>query len=153
MLINSAGIFGPPEQKLETLNFNDFKDTLMVNSLSGLKITQIIINVAKRNSLEMVLNISSDGGSMSRNNQGNAYIYRTSKSALNSITKNMSIDLFNKYKVIVFAIGPGNVKSGMNPEGVIETTVCADLIINLIAFHGKKLNGKFVDLLNKEIPW
>ena len=153
LLINNAGIFGPPEQKLETLNFNDFKDALMVNSLSGLKITQIIINVAKRNSLEMVVNISSDGGSMKINNQGNAYIYRTSKSALNSITKNMSIDLFNKYKVIVFAIGPGNVKSGMNPEGEIETTVCADLIINLIVFHGKKLNGKFVDLLNKEIPW
>jgi len=153
LLINNAGIFGPPEQKLETLNFNDFKDTLMVNSLSGLKITQIIINVAKHNSLEMVVNISSDGGSMKINNQGNAYIYRTSKSALNSITKNMSIDLFNKYKVIVFAIGPGNVKSGMNPGGVIETTVCADLIINLIVFHGKELNGKFVDLLNKEIPW
>ncbi len=60
LLINNAGIFGPAEQNLETLNFNDFKDTLMVNSLSGLKITQIIINVAKRNSLEMVVNISSD---------------------------------------------------------------------------------------------
>jgi len=65
----------------------------------------------------------------------------------------MSIDLFNKYKVIVFAIDPGNVKSGMNPGGMIETTVCADLIINLINFHGKELNGKFIDLLNKEIPW
>ena len=31
LLINSAGIFGPQEQKLETLNFNDFQDTLMVH--------------------------------------------------------------------------------------------------------------------------
>ena len=153
LLINSAGIFGPPEQKLETLNFNDFQDTLMVNSLSGLKITQLILNVAKKNALEMIVNISSDAGSMSKNNQGNAYIYRTSKSALNSITKNMSVDLFDKYNITVFAIDPGNVKSGMNPGGMIETSVCADLIINLITFHGKELNGKFVDLLNKEIPW
>ena len=153
MLINNAGIFGPPEQKLETLNFNDFQDTLMVNSLSGLKITQLILNVAKKNTLEMIVNISSDAGSMTKNNQGNAYIYRTSKSALNSLTKNMSVDLFKNYNIIVFAIDPGNVKSGMNPKGIIETAVCADLIINLITFHGRKLNGKFIDLLNKEIPW
>ena len=101
----------------------------------------------------MIVNISSDAGSMTKNNQGNAYIYRTSKSALNSLTKNMSVDLFKNYNIIVFAIDPGNVKSGMNPGGMIETTVCADLIINLIIFHGKELNGKFVDLLNKEIPW
>jgi len=153
LLINSAGIFGPPEQKLETLNFNDFQDTLMVNSLSGLKIIQLILNVAKKNTLEMIVNISSDAGSMTKNNQGNAYIYRTSKSALNSLTKNMSVDLFKNYNIIVFAIDPGNVKSGMNPKGIIETAVCADLIINLITFHGRKLNGKFIDLLNKEIPW
>ena len=65
----------------------------MVNSLSGLKIVQLILNAAKKNTLEMIVNISSDAGSMAKNNQGNAYIYRTSKSALNSITKNMSIDL------------------------------------------------------------
>ena len=95
-------IFGPPEQKLETLNFNDFQDTLMVNSLSGLKIIQLILNVAKKNTLEMIVNISSDAGSMTKNNQGNAYIYRTSKSALNSLTKNMSVDLFKNYNIIVF---------------------------------------------------
>ena len=153
LLINSAGIFGPREQKLETLNFNDFQNTLMINSLSGLKITQLILNEAKKDTLKMIVNISSDAGSVTQNNQGNAYIYRTSKSALNSITKNMSVDLFIKYKITVFAIDPGNVKSGMNPKGMIETDVCANLIINLITSYGKKLNGKFVDLLNKEIPW
>ena len=153
LLVNSAGVFGPGEQKLETLDFNDFQDTMMVNSFSGLKITQLILNEAKKNTLRMIVNISSDAGSMAKNNEGNAYIYRTSKSALNSITKNMSVDLFNKYKITVFAIDPGNVKSGMNPKGMIETDVCANLIINLITSYGKKLNGKFVDLLNKEIPW
>ena len=31
LLINSAGIFGPPEQKLETLNFNDFQKNIFNN--------------------------------------------------------------------------------------------------------------------------
>ena len=73
----------------------------MVNSLSGLKIIQIILNVGKKITLEMIVNISSDAGSMTKNNQGNAYIYRTSKSALNSLTKNMSVDLFKNYNKII----------------------------------------------------
>ena len=101
----------------------------------------------------MIVNISSEGGSITRNDEGNAYIYRTSKSALNSITKNMSLDLFKNYNIVVFAIDPGNVQSGMNPGGIVKTPVCANLIINIIASQGKKLNGKFINLLNKEIPW
>jgi short-subunit dehydrogenase len=155
LLINNAGIFGPPysEQKLENLNFQNFQDTLMINSLSVIKITQVILNAVKKNTLNMIVNISSEGGSITRNDEGNAYIYRTSKSALNSITKNMSLDLFKNYNIVVFAIDPGNVQSGMNPGGIVKTPVCANLIINIIASQGKKLNGKFINLLNKEIPW
>ena len=66
----------------------------MVNSISILNIIKIILNKKKNKSkLELIINISSDAGSINQNKDGDAYIYRTSKSALNSITKNLSIDL------------------------------------------------------------
>ena len=90
----------------------------MVNSLSIIKISQIILKNSKP---QIILNLSSDAGSISLNKSGDAYIYRTSKSALNSITKNMSIDLKKKYGTTVLAIDPGNVQSGMNSKGYMES--------------------------------
>jgi NAD(P)-dependent dehydrogenase (short-subunit alcohol dehydrogenase family) len=156
LILNCAGVSGPSfeNQKIENLNFEKFQEVLMVNSISILKIMQIILNnkLSKKN-LEILVNISSDAGSINLNNQGNAYMYRTSKTALNSITKNMSIDLMARFKTVVFAIDPGNVRSEMNPGGKLEADVCANLIINLISSNFQLLNGKFINLLGDELPW
>jgi NAD(P)-dependent dehydrogenase (short-subunit alcohol dehydrogenase family) len=156
LIFNCAGVFGPSfeDQQIEKLDFKKFHEVLMVNSISILKIIQIISkNKSSEKNLEFLVNISSDAGSIELNNQGNAYIYRTSKTALNSITKNMSIDLNNRFKTTVFAIDPGNVQSGMNPGGQIKADVCANLIIDLLSSNSQSLNGKFINLLGKEIAW
>ena len=36
---------------------------------------------------------------------------------ININKKNVSLDLYKKYKTIVFAIDPGNVQTNMNPGG------------------------------------
>lgn len=151
VIINCAGAFGSSRQNIEELDFEEFQEILMVNSLSILKIMQIILKQQKR--LKFVINISSDTGSISQNKEGKFYIYKTSKSTLNSITKNMSIDLFRRSKTIVFAIDPGNVQTGMNPGGLIKADKCAELIIEIISSNGPSLNGKFINLLKEEIPW
>ena len=156
LIFNCAGVFGGSfqDQQIEKLDFRKFQEVLMVNSFSILKIMQIILgDKSSTKNLQVLINISSDAGSIKLNNQGNAYIYRASKTALNSITKNMSIDLNARLKTIVFAIDPGNVQSGMNPGGQIKSEVCANLIIDLISSNVESFNGKFVDLLGKEIPW
>jgi NAD(P)-dependent dehydrogenase (short-subunit alcohol dehydrogenase family) len=156
LIINCAGVFGPSfeNQQIENLDFEKFQEVLMVNSISILKLIQIMLNhkISTKN-LELLVNISSDAGSIDLNNEGNAYMYRASKTALNSITKNMSIDLMARFKTIVFAIDPGNVQSGMNPGGTLKADVCANLIINLISSNVQLLNGKFVNLLGDELPW
>jgi short-subunit dehydrogenase len=93
LILNCAGVFGPSfeNQQIESLDFEKFQEVLMVNSISILKIIQIILNnkLSKKN-LEILVNISSDAGSIDLNNEGNAYMYRASKTALNSITKNIN---------------------------------------------------------------
>tara|TARA_B100000787_G_scaffold153356_1_gene127513 strand:- start:24 stop:794 length:771 start_codon:yes stop_codon:yes gene_type:complete len=155
IIFNCAGDFGGSfeEQEVENIDFNKFQKVLMVNAISILNIIKIILNKKKNKSkLELIVNISGMAGSIYHNKDGNAYIYRTSKSALNSITKNLSIDLNKKFGTTVFAIHPDNTKSGMNPGGYIETDNCAKLIIDLITTKSE-LNGKFVNLLGEEIFW
>ena len=156
LIFNCAGVFGGSfeDQQIEKLDFIKFQEVLMVNSFSILKIVQMILsNKSSTKNLEVLVNISSDAGSIRLNNQGNAYIYRASKTALNSITKNMSIDLNARFKTIVFAIDPGNVQTRMNPGGHIKSEVCANLIIDLVSSNVQSLNGKFINLLGEEIPW
>ena len=152
LIINCAGQFGSSNQSIENINFNYFLDILKLNSLSILKILQLMSSNGKIEYLKKIINISSHGGSIGENNEGNAYIYRTSKSALNSISKNLSIDLKKKFGTSIISIDPGNVKTGMNNKGFLSKEKCAEYIIDIIC-DNKDYNGKFIDLLKKEIPW
>ena len=151
VIFNCAGVYGGSyeEQSLEKLSIEKFKDVLMINALSVLKIVQIIL---KKSKPETIVNISSDAGSINLNNGGDHYFYRISKSTMNAITKNLSIDLSNKIGTTVFSVDPGNVSTNMNPKGLINPEECAKLILDLTS-RKKEFNGKFVNLLGQEIPW
>ena len=153
ILINNTGIWGSQNQDLEDLDYKIFEKTLRINALSALKFSEVILKNSRKNSLKIILNISSSGGSIENNNEGNAIIYRVSKTALNSITKNMSLYLKKKYNICCFAIDPGNVKTNLNQKGILDPETCANHIINIINQFNEDLNGKFIDLLKKEIPW
>lgn len=150
-IFNCAGVYGGTyeEQSVEKLSIEKFKDVLMVNALSVVQIVQIIL---KKSKPETIVNISSDAGSINLNNGGDHYFYRVSKSTMNAITKNLSIDLYNKIGTTVFSIDPGNVSTNMNPKGLISAEECAKLVLDLTSSK-KELNGKFVNLLGNEIPW
>ena len=91
-------------------------------------------------------------GAGTKNQIGNYYIYRATKAALNSISKNLSIDLNNN--IIVASLHPGSIKTKMNPSGIIEPEICAKQIINFIVDCNESLNGTFIDLQTlKKIEW
>ena len=152
LVFNCAGQFGSGNQSINNINFDNFLNIFKINSLSVLKILQLINNHNKMQFIKKIINISSDGGSIEKNNQGNAYIYRTSKSALNSISKNLSIDLKNKFGISVITIDPGNVKTNMNNKGYLNPDKCSEYLIDIV-MDNKDYNGKFINLLKKKIPW
>ncbi len=153
VIINCAGTFGSNNQSLENIDFDNLISVFKINSISIVKILQLMEKNNSIRSLSKIVNISSDGGSIKLNNQGNAYIYRLTKSALNSISKNLSVDLYNKYKTEVVTIDPGNVKTGMNPKGFLDADKCSEYILSLVFDKKNDVHGKFINLQNKEIPW
>ena len=152
LVFNCAGQFGSGNQSIDNINFDNFINILKINSLSVLKILQFINKHNKMRYIKKIINISSDGGSIEMNNQGNAYIYRTSKSALNSISKNLSIDLKKNYGISVITIDPGNVKTNMNNKGYLNPKKCSEYLVDIVS-DNKDYNGAFINLLKKKIPW
>lgn len=152
LIFNCAGQYGSINQSIEDIDFNNFVNILKLNSLSILKILQIIKKNNKIRFLKKIINISSKGGSVEMNVKGNAYIYRSSKSALNSISKNLSIDLYKQFGTSVITIDPGNVKTEMNTKGYLSKEKCAEYIIDIVC-EDEDYNGTFINLLKNKIPW
>ena len=50
-------------------------------------------------------------------------------------------------------ICPGNVKTNMNMNGILDADICAKNLINILESSNDELNGKFIDLKKTEIPW
>lgn len=154
LIINCAVSRSPKNDILGNINYHIFSKSLIVNALAVLKISEIVMQVSKQKNLETIVNLSSRMGSIKNNFKGNDYIYRVTKTALNAITKNMSINLLKKNGVKVFAVCPGNVRTQINPMALTKPETCALNLIHLISKATNKLNGKFIDLTNgKEISW
>jgi len=90
-------------------------------------------------------------GSISSNNNGNYYLYKSSKSLLNSITKNLSFDI--NQKINIFCLHPGDVKTKMNTGGLISPEIAARKIINISSDNNLNYRGKFIDLNGNILGW
>tara|TARA_Y100000996_G_C22384225_1_gene586387 strand:+ start:82 stop:825 length:744 start_codon:yes stop_codon:yes gene_type:complete len=149
IIINCAAIFGSNNQKIDDLLIEDFISVINVNVLAPVLLIQKSL---KSNSLKQIINVTSEMGSISNNKNGNYYLYRSSKSLLNAITKNLSIDL-KKNNINVLCIHPGDVKTKLNSAGLISAEMAAQKIINICSKNSFSLNGKFIDADLKNIKW
>ena len=113
----------------------------------------MIDNVTAGGRKQIVL-ISSRMGSMADNTtSGGAYLYRSSKAALNAVMRSLAVDLAD-HGVTIIAFHPGWVSTDMGGHDapvtpaasvhgmreVIETLTTAD-------------SGRFLDYEGKEVPW
>ncbi len=149
ILINCAATFGHQDQDLSNIEIENFKKILNINVFSPLKLIQI--SLGSKN-LEQIVNITSEMASISNNISGGFYYYRGSKTLLNSISKNLSLDLKNK-DINVFCIHPGNVKTKMNSSGIISPDISSQKIINIISENNSNLSGQFIGINKEIIKW
>ena len=148
IIINCAAVFGPKKQCVYDINYEEFLKIFSINVFSAIEIIKICL---RSNSLNQVVNISSDMGSINLNKQGNYYYYRLSKTLLNSFTKNLSIDFKNKFKT--YCIHPGSMKTKLNSGGILNSEYSARKIINIIAKNKVKNNGRFIDIDENNLDW
>ncbi|HAU1765507.1 TPA: SDR family oxidoreductase [Legionella pneumophila] len=120
LLINNAGISGEQGVTVGNVNRENFINVLNVNCISVVKICDALLPNVQRSEEKNILVISSRMGSISDNEQGRSYAYRSSKAALNCAIRSFAIDV-ESTGVHVMLIHPGWVKTDMGgPNGLVE---------------------------------
>jgi NAD(P)-dependent dehydrogenase (short-subunit alcohol dehydrogenase family) len=152
VLINNAGVYGPRSGFGQT-DYDEWADVLQVNTLAPLRMVERFVGHVQRSGEKTVVNISSRMGSIGQDTDGGAYIYRSSKAALNMVTKSLAVDLAAR-NVKVIALHPGWVETGIGGRGA---TLTPDESVagmrQVIAGIGPSDSGRFFNYDGTPIEW
>ncbi len=153
ILINNAGIYGSTKNTFGTVDVESWLQTFQVNTIAPLKMVEAFSEQLMMGKRKVVACMSSKMGSMADNGYGNSYIYRSSKAALNSVVKSLSIDLREK-NILVVALHPGWVKTDMGgADAEISTRESVLQIFNNLSGLNINDSGRFIDIDGTDIPW
>ena len=153
LIINNAGIFQDEQMEETILDPELWLDEIMINAIGPVVLSQKLKENIMSGNDKKIIFISSQMGSIDDNYSGGYYFYRTSKSALNSAAKSLSID-WKADGIAVLMLHPGWVRTdmgGSNAKLDIDTSVSKMLdVINSLDM-GK--TGAFLNYEGKKLEW
>ena len=153
LLINNAGVYGPVPDRLGDTDEQAWLETFRVNAIAPRQVVEALLPQLRRAANPCIALLSSKMGSMADNGSGGAYIYRSSKAALNAVGVSLARDLVNE-RILTLILHPGWVLTDMggpNAEITVAESVTAMLKTLDAASPGD--NGRFIDIDGSTIPW
>ena len=107
-------LFGP-EKSIRDIKIENFIKIFLVNTFGPALIGKYFLPLMTKNKKSVIAFLSARVGSISDNKLGGWYSYRASKSALNQIIKNFSIEAKRTNPSgIIIGLQPGTVKSKLS---------------------------------------
>ncbi len=153
ILINNAGYYGPKGYSLGNTDVNEWRKALEVNTIAPLKLTESLLPLIKSATHPKIVMVSSKVGSMTESTSGGGYIYRSSKAALNSVTKSLHNDL-SPLGIRCVALHPGWVQTDMGgPNALITAQESAQGLFNVIDTLSPDDSGKLITFDGKTLNW
>ncbi len=158
VLVNNAGTTGPkgaPEcmeySGIDNMDYAIWRDTLEVNLLGAFKVATAFRSHLAAAERGLLVNMSSDLGSMAQNTMGNMYSYRCSKTALNMMTKGLSIDC---PEFITVSMAPGWCRTELGGAGAeIDPVESVSEQIKALAGVTRTQSGTFIDRFGQPVAW
>ena len=152
LLINNAGILGP-RSLIEDPGYDEWLSVFQVNTLAPMRMVNRFADLVAQSDRKLIVNISSRMGSIACCSGGGQYIYRSSKAALNMVSKMLSLNLTER-GITVVMLHPGWVQTDMGGEGAtLAIDESRDHMMRVIAGLGPADNGRFLSYDGSEIPW
>jgi len=152
VLVNNAGVMGT-EDPLGSFKFEEFLETLNVNALGAVRVTQALLPNLRAGQGRRLIHITSGLGSIGDNRSGGYLDYRMSKAALNMLAVTLARDL-GPEGFISIALQPGWVQTDMGGPGArtpVEDSVGG--MLKVIDGLGPSDNGRFLGWSGSEMPW
>ncbi|MCL1079704.1 SDR family oxidoreductase [Parashewanella spongiae] len=152
LLINNAGYYGPKGYAFGETDVAEWRKVFEINTIAPMKMIEAF-NQQLKNGNGLIANMSSAMGSMGENASGGSYIYRSSKAALNAITKSMSID-GEADGIRAIALHPGWVKTDMGGTNALLTTEQSVTgLKSVLDNFNDSQNGAFYDSKGRNLAW
>lgn len=153
VLINNAGIYLEKYAPTAALRYDEWQQTLEVNTLSPLRVTEALLELVARSQRRLVVAISSHMGSIAEIGAPGDTYYRSSKAALNAAMKGFSLALRER-GVGVLLLHPGWVKTRMGgwdaPLTAAESVAGMRTLVDAFSLDQ---SGRFLRYNGTEIPW
>ena len=153
LIINNAGIFQDEQMEETNLDPELWLDEMMINAIGPVVLTQKLKENLISGNEKKVVFISSQMGSIDDNYSGGYYFYRTSKSALNSAAKSLSID-WKADEISVLMLHPGWVKTDMGgSKAKLEIDESVNSMIKVIEASNISNTGSFLNYNGDKLEW
>ncbi|WP_117190516.1 SDR family oxidoreductase [Rhizobium terrae] len=149
ILINNAGIPGP-HHLLQQTDIQLWRRMLEVNLIAPFVVSHAFVEHVARSEQKVIAFISSRMGSISLNNTGSSYAYRSSKAGLNMVMKNFAIDLGPR-QICVIGIHPGKVAAA--GESGLSVAASVERMRSVIEESGPHQTGAFYNYNGQILPW
>lgn len=159
VLLNNAGLYGgswdtdAQRQTLTGMDYALWEDIHRVNVMGPFRLIAALLPNLRQGRRRLVVNMSSDLGSIASNTAGQSHAYRTSKAALNMLTKGLSIDLKDE-GIAVVSMAPGWTRTELG--GAHAQWSVADSVAHqcqVIARLTPADSGRFINLLGAPVAW
>ena len=154
LLLNNAGIY-PASSRGEFggTDYTDWAEAFRVNSMAPLRMCEAFEAHVARSGHKKIALVTSKMGRIDDNTSGGAYIYRTSKVALNMVARSLAIDLAPQ-GISVALLHPGWVRTDMGgPNAWISAEQSVTGLRQLIEQLNLARSGQFFAYDGQHIPW
>lgn len=157
LLINNAAILGDIERGIDQdPDFEEMARVLNVNALGPLRVTASVVDLLRAADAPLVLNISSESGSVSVCRRRAWFGYCMSKAALNRGMKIVSNGLLPD-GVRVLCVHPGHLRTWMrghlDESAATTPDQAAAEILATVLDRGLPPDRFFVDAQGRPMPW
>lgn len=153
LLLNSAGIGGPPRQTVGNVDYVSWAKVLDVNTMGPMRVTEAFADNMARSDRKLVVTITSGMGSLADNTSGGSIAYRSSKAAVNMVMRSLAVDLAPR-GISCVLVNPGWVRTDMGgAEATLAPAESVAAMRRLIETLGPAQSGKFFHYDGREYAW
>ena len=152
VLVNNAGIMGGDRQSFGAIDYDAWMHTLLVNSLSPIRVAEALIDNVRKSDDGKIVSISSQLGAMQYQTLGR-YAYNSSKAALNRALTLLANEL-REEGIAVGMYHPGWVQTDMGGSAAdITPEESANGLFNCFTKLSVQKTGEFLKWNGETHAW